>query len=202
LLLQFAGYLRMFADPKLTATMRLRGDSPAIDAGATPGADIGALEHERGGVDQPAERSELHLGSWSLVSHLGEDDASRAQLVFLQSALEQYGERGLVGAVSLPGGASSPLVHDWNLGAIRTFAPGPSGVEKLPTTLLVGPDGAVVRRWEGFAPPADLGLTLRALIGPPAGSPAVELPRDAEDAPRLRDRVGVSGPFVPDPPAH
>jgi hypothetical protein len=169
----------LFADPKLTVTMRLRSDSPAIDGGPPPGAEIGALEHEPGSADQPAEGSELHLGRWSLVSHLGEDDASRSQLVFLQSALEQYGARGLVVAVSLPGGASSPLVHDWNLGAIQTSAQGPAGAEKLPTTLLVAPDGAVVRRWEGFAPPADLGLTLRSWIGPPAGSPAVELPRDA-----------------------
>jgi hypothetical protein len=42
----------------------------------------------------------------------------------------------------------------------------------------VAPNGKVLRRWEGFVDPADLGLTLRALIGPPAGSPAVELPPD------------------------
>ena len=117
----------LFADPKLTATMRLRSDSPAIDAGAAAGADIGALEHEPARADQPEERSELYPGSWSLVSHLGEDDASRAQLVFLQSALEQYGERGLVVAVRFQGGVSGQLEHDWNLGAIRVLAPGPAG---------------------------------------------------------------------------
>jgi hypothetical protein len=186
----------LFADPKLTATMRLASDSPASDAGASVGGSealdafakpvpsgrapaIGALEHEAAGGGEPLAGSDLYLGRWALVSHLGEDDDSRAQLVFLQSALEQFGARGLVVAVGFHGGVSGQLEHDWNLGAIRTFAPGPTGAEKLPTTLLIAPDGSSVRRFEGFAPPADLGLTLRALIGPPSGSPAVELPRDA-----------------------
>jgi len=189
----------LLADPKLTATMRLRGDSPAIDAGAAVGGsetgdahgtpvprgkapDIGALEHAPGRGDEPSPRSDLHLGTWTLVSDLAEDDASRAQVVFLQTAVEQYGEKGLVVAVRFPGGASSQLVHDWNLGAIRTLAPPSAAGGTLPSTLLVAPDGTVARRWRGFVPPADLGLTLRALIGPPRGSPAVELPRDSWSA--------------------
>jgi sugar phosphate isomerase/epimerase len=190
----------LFADPKLTATMRLRSDSPAIGTGTRLGADIGPLEPKPGGAGAAA-RVELYPGSWALVSDLAEDDASRAQLVFLQSALEQYGERGLVVAVGLAGGASSQLAHDWNLGAIRTFTSTPTRAERSPTTLLVAPDGAVVRRWEGFAPPADLGLTLRALLGPPSGALAVDLPRDAglggvtpastSVREELRGRVGV-----------
>jgi hypothetical protein len=180
----FAAYRRdsgqdaagLFADPRLTATMRRRSGSPAIDAGAS----VGALENEPHDEGRPATRPDLNPGSWALVSYLADDDASRAQVVFLQSALEQYGERGLVVAVGFRGGVPGQRTHDWNLGAIRTFAPGPDGVEKLPTTLLVAPDGTTVRRWEGFAPPADLGLTLRALVGSPAGSPAVDLPRDGE----------------------
>jgi len=180
----FAAYRRdsgqdaagLFADPKLTATMRLQAGSPAIDAGAS----IGALEHGPGEEGLPALVSDRYLGSWALVSHLTDDDASRAQVVFLQSALEQFGERGLVVAVGFHGGASGQLQHDWNLGAIRTFEPVSPGVAEYPTTLLIAPDGKVVRRWAGLAPPADLGLTLRALLGPPAGSPAVELARDGE----------------------
>jgi hypothetical protein len=190
----------LFADPKLTATMRPRSASPAIDAGASVGGgetgdafgtpvprgkapDIGAVEHAPVDADETAAGFDHYCGSWALVSHLVADDASRTQLVFLQSALEQFGEKGLVVAVGFHGGVSGQLAHDWNLGAIRTFAPGPTEAEKFPTTLLIAPDGTVVRRWEGFAPPADLGLTLRALIGPPSGSPTVELPRDASWAP-------------------
>ena len=168
----------LFAEPKLTSTLRLRRDSPAIGAGTRLGADIGALEPEPGGAAATATRVDLYPGSWALVSDLAEDDASRAQVVFLQSALEQYGERGLVVSVGFPGGASSRLAHDWNLGAIRSFTSTPTPAERFPTTLLVAPNGKVLRRWEGFVDPADLGLTLRALIGPPAGSPAVELPPD------------------------
>jgi len=208
----------LFADPKLTASMRPRSDSPAIDAGASVGGreardafgapsprgrapEIGAVEYEPGGGDEPASGFDLYLGSWALISHLVEDDASRAQLVFLQSALEQFGGSGLVVAVGFRGGVPGQLAHDWNLGAIRTFAPGPTAAEKFPTTLLIAPDGTMVRRWEGFTPPADLGLTLRALIGPPSGSPAVELPRDAYRAPAAsirgtRPRPPASAPFA------
>ncbi len=187
----------LFADPKLTATMRLRSGSPAGGFGAILGAELGVREPGPAGAPPGVD---AYTGSWALVSDLAEDDASRAQVVFLQSALEQYGERGLVVAAGLPGGASSQLPSDWNLGAIRTFPSAPTRAERFPTTLLVAPDGTVVRRWEGFAHPADLGLTLRALLGPPAGSPAVNLPRDdgtAGAAPAippsesLRNRVGV-----------
>jgi hypothetical protein len=187
----------LLADPKLTATMRLGPGSPAIDAGSTvlgaaesahdvfespvplgDGPDIGAVENT------PREDARAHTpvgqlrGSWALVSHLGVDDTSRSQLVFLQSALEQYGERGLTVAVSFHGDVPGSVAWDWNLGRIRVLESSLAGVETAPTTLLVGSDGRVVRRWEGFASPADLGLTLRQLLGPPGGAPPVELPPD------------------------
>jgi hypothetical protein len=187
----------IFGDPKLSATMRPGGQSPAVDAGVTiPGSpsadafgtavpqggapDIGAVEHTRrpAALPDPATGLDPLPGSFSLVADLGMNDASRSQLVFLQSALEQYGERGLTVAVRLHGDVPSTLAWDWNLGRVRVLAPSPTRVATLPTTWLVGPDGRVVRRWEGFAPPADLGLTLRSLIGPPVGSPAVDLPPD------------------------
>ena len=187
----------LLADPRLTATLRLGPGSPAIDAGAslpdtgegahdayaTPvphgGApDIGAVEQAPSAATGVVPAVEQFRGRWALVSHLGVDDASRSQLVFLQSALEQYGERGLVVAVALHGDVPGNLAWDWNLGRIRSLEASSAPVEALPTTLLVAPDGRVSRRWEGFAPPADLGLTLRHAVGPPVGSPAVELPAD------------------------
>ena len=190
----------LFADPKLSATMRLGLDSPAIDAGAAaPGSgasdalgatvpqgkapDIGAMEHSAQGADATDPAPDRLRGTWALVSHLGVDDVSRSQVVFLQSALAQYGERGLAVAVAFPGGAPGTIAADWNLGRIRVLEPSPGSVDALPTTRILGPDGREVRRWQGLAPPADLGLTLRSLVGPPAGSPGVELPPDARVRP-------------------
>jgi hypothetical protein len=98
--------------------------------------------------------------------------------VFLQSALEQYGEKGLVVAVAFPAETRGNLVHDWNLGRIKVLEPLPAGSEAFPTTALVAPDGRTVRRWTGLAPPAELGLLLRATLGPPPGAPGVDLPLD------------------------
>lgn len=187
----------IFGDPLLSATMRPAAGSPAVDAGATISGsdtrdafgttvpqgrapDIGAIEHTRRAAapEKPAGTVDPLPGSWALVADLGMDDSSRSQLVFLQSALEQYGDRGLAVAVRLHGDVPSTLAWDWNLGRIRVLEPAPGPVATLPTTRLIGPDGGIVRVWEGLAPPADLGLTLRRLIGPPVGSPAVELPPD------------------------
>jgi hypothetical protein len=185
------------AEPKLTATLRPGAGSPAVDAGvAVPGSgdhdaygtrvpqgaapDIGALERAAPSAPREADPAlDQFRGSWALVSHLGVDDVSRSQLVFLQSALEQYGERGLEVAVAFHGQVPPNVAWDWNLGRIRSLAPAPRRDGTLPTTLLVGPDGRVVRRWEGLAPPADMGLTLRSVLGPPVGSPAVDLPPDS-----------------------
>ncbi len=180
-----------FADPKLTATMLPLPGSPVIGAAAAitnrgntdafghllpVSAAIGALE--------PAPRSTPDLsidlpeyrGKWVLLSFLQPDDASRTQVVFLQGAREQYGEKGLEVLVGLPPQAPADLAYDWNLGEIRPLAGINARAKSLPTTVIVSPDGKTVSQWEGFVPPADLGLTLRRLVGPPAGSPAVALP--------------------------
>ena len=61
------------------------------------------------------------------------------------------------------------MQHDWNPGSVRVLAaPDKREVRSFPNTYLVAPDGTTVGAWEGFAPPADLGLALRALIGAPS----------------------------------
>jgi hypothetical protein len=195
----------IFADPRLTATVRPHGGSPAIDAGTTALAtsdafgtavpqgkapDIGAIE--QAAIERPLKaagspgRRMPERGQWSLVSHLADDDASRAQVVFLQAAVEQFGERGLAVGVVLRG-VESDRQYDWNLGAIRVLTSTDTReVRKFPSTYLVAPDGTTVRAWEGFAPPADLGLALRALIGTPSGALPIALPPDAPDTQRQR----------------
>jgi peroxiredoxin len=61
--------------------------------------------------------------------------------------------------------------YDWNLGpAIAVVSDEGSsarrfGVESVPTTFLIGPDGMVRERWNAFVPAARLDLAIRRLEG-------------------------------------
>jgi peroxiredoxin len=110
-----------------------------------------------------------------------EGDPSRAQIVFLRSMQRQHERLGLrvilVDAAELAGAgrpSRNDLVnytYDWNLDpAIAVLADDGGrahqfGVEKAPTTFLIGPDGVVRERWDGFAPAAQLDLSIRQLEG-------------------------------------
>lgn len=181
----------LFADPKLTATMLPRPGSPLIGAAAAianrghadafgrplpVSAAIGALEPAARRIPDLSVDLPEYKGKWVLLSFLQPEDASRTQVVFLQAAREQYWDKGLEVLANLPPQASANLVYDWNLGEIRCVAGMKTGARSSPTTVILTPEGKTVAQWEGFAPPADLGLTLRRLVGPPAGSPAVTLP--------------------------
>jgi len=183
----------LFADPKLTATMSPRPGSPVIGAAATipnrgdndafghplpVNAAIGALEPAARrtpdlGIDLPE-----YKGKWVLLSFLGPDAESRTQAVFLQAAREQYWDKGVEILVNLAPQAPAGLVYDWNLGEIRPIAGTKARAMSFPTTVIISPEGKTVAQWEGFVPPADLGLTLRRLVGPPPGSAEITLPPD------------------------
>jgi hypothetical protein len=102
---------------------------------------------------------------------------ARSQLVFIQAALAQYGGSGLEARVVADCDAN--LKYDWNFGDVHcaegsAASPAPA-VESLPVLLLISPAGQVLGRWEGFAPPAELGLTLKHFLGPARGDPPVPL---------------------------
>ena len=181
----------LLADPKLTATMLPRPGSPVIGAAVSIAnrgdndafrrplpakASIGALEPAARRIPDLSIDLPEYKGKWVLLSFLQPDDASRTQVVFLQAAREQYWDKGLEVLVNLSPQAPADLIYNWNLGEIRPVAGLDALAKSLPTTIIVSPEGKVVAQWEGFVPPADLGLTLRRLVGPPAGSPAVTLP--------------------------
>ena len=128
-----------------------------------------------------------HTRQWTLISFLeGRDGVasadSRSQVVFLQSMHYQYrGDRLKVLALVSqgPGPENDQLFnlpYDWALGGIPLLLdPGNAtaaqyGIRTRPTTLLVDPEKGVVARWNGFASAVEIGLTLRALLGPPAGA--------------------------------
>jgi hypothetical protein len=82
----------------------------------------------------------------------------------LQSALAQYGDRNLDGAI-LCAKRCENLPHDWRLTGVQVVEGKGSG------TVLVSPQGKVVARWTGFVPPAELGFAVRWHVGgwrPPA----------------------------------
>jgi hypothetical protein len=108
-------------------------------------------------------------------------DPSRAQIVFLRSMQTQHARFGLrvivVDAAELAGagrpsrGELVNYTYDWNLdpsidvlGDDGTYARHFT-VDHAPTTFLIGPDGIVHRRWDGFVPAAELDLSIRRLEG-------------------------------------
>ena len=83
---------------------------------------------------------------WVLVSMLDGTPDSRSQVVMLKSAQKQFDGNHLQVLCEHAG------VNNANPGL---------------TTLLVSPARKVVRRWQGFVPPAELGLALRQYLGEP-----------------------------------
>jgi hypothetical protein len=115
-------------------------------------------------------------GKWMLLLFAGKaEPEARSQLVFVQTALAQYHDFGLDAGVIAKG--ESNLQYDWNFGAARSLeAAGidrAMGVDKTPVLVLISPAGEIVRRWDGFVTPADLGLTLKHYLGSAPGDPGL-----------------------------
>lgn len=142
-----------FVDPRLDALLRPVPGSPLV------GRDFGAIGFEPGpAVPEPQP------GRWTLkLFPAASAEDARSQLVFLEAARAQYGDTKLDAVVV--------GVEDWPRAKVRSIAAerSPEGV----LLALVSPAGEVVRAWRRFVRPADLGLTLRRVLGPPRGSPAL-----------------------------
>jgi hypothetical protein len=102
---------------------------------------------------------------------------ARSQLVFVQTAIAQYGGKSLEAAVL--GDANTDLQYDWNLGTVKFIEADGLGqamaIQKVPSVLLISPSREIVGRWDRFAPPAELGLTLKHYLGPANGDPILDL---------------------------
>jgi hypothetical protein len=137
----------------------------------------------RGGtVDLAQLRGHVVLVSFlnSRAEATPEGDPSRAQIVFLRSMQRQHERFGLriivVDAAELAGQTPSHddlvnYTYDWDLdSAIAVLGDDGTiarhfGVEQAPTTFLIGPKGVVRKRWDGFAPAAQLDFAIRVLEG-------------------------------------
>ena len=114
----------------------------------------------------------------------GTADPSRAQIVFLKSMQEQFGTKGLVvvivDAAGIATGNSSEedqlinFTYDWQLDDVITLDDPNSAVARsysvtsTPTTFLIGADGIIQQRWDGFASASQLALSIEAVEGKPA----------------------------------
>jgi hypothetical protein len=124
----------------------------------------------------------LVLSFLALDDHSATAGGSRSQALFLQSMDHQYGAQGLhiaiVDATALATGhtpAGDALLndsYDWNLTQVPVCADPDGatarryGVTQVPTTFLIGKDGIVRRRWDGFATAAQLAFAVQPLLAP------------------------------------
>jgi hypothetical protein len=157
-------------------------EEPQVEAGA-PAPELVGKAVRGGEVSLEQLRGHVILVSFlnSRAEATADGDPSRAQIVFLRSMQTQHARFGLrvivVDAAELVGAgrpSRNDLVnytYDWNLDPAIAVLPedgtfaGRFAVENAPTTFLIGPDGVLRERWDGFAPAARLDLAIRPLEG-------------------------------------
>jgi hypothetical protein len=145
-----------------------------------------SLPQVRGGLFHLRE----HPGQTTLLAFLETvpdtaDTPSRREVVFVSSMAHQYGPRGLrvaaIDASALVRGRAPqrdalvnasydwhleiPLLVDTDNRVARAFS-----VTRLPTIILLAPDGSFSQRWDGFTRPAALAQGIERLLGGPLGS--------------------------------
>lgn len=113
------------------------------------------------------------------------DTPSRGEAVFVLSMAHQYGPRGLrVAAIDASALADGqPPLHDalvnasydWHLDIPLLADTGSRvahayGIIRLPTVILLAPDGTVAQRWDGFTHPAAVAQGIEQLLGGPLAS--------------------------------
>jgi hypothetical protein len=118
------------------------------------------------------------------------EPAARSQLVFVQTAMAQYGDKSLEAGVVAE--QNDDLQYDWNFGNVKAVKAGElareMAIRKIPSLLLISPEGKVAQGWQGFVPPVELGLTLKHCLGPANGNPMLDLNLPARHVIQTRSR--------------
>jgi peroxiredoxin len=162
------------------------GSSMTLEPGAT--APDFSLPRVRGGSFQLADITRqvvlLSFINTQAEASSATADPSRAQIVFLKSMQDQYGPKGLVAvlvdAARIATGKQPSqdqlinFTYDWQLENIPVLNDSDGSVARsysvksTPATFLIGADGIIQQRWDGFASASQLALSIEALMGAPA----------------------------------
>lgn len=159
--------------------------------------DVGALgpppstkpaENALGQLPVALGASAYKPAGWTLLALLSPENcsdtaASRSQMVVLQSMLRQFASLGLhvdvVPDASLDEAAGANWAADWSFGNIRLLRNSRPeetrrvlGITAPVGLVLISPERKVVRTWNGLTAAPEIQLTLRALLGVPAGMQA------------------------------
>jgi hypothetical protein len=142
-------------------------------------------ERPLGALSLKADGKAYSPRGWTLLALLSPEghadfDASRSQLVVLQSMLQQFSALGLHVAVApnvkLEDDAAVNWSRDWNFGTLQLLADidpvtahRELGLSAPIGTLLISPAGKVLHVWNGLVAAPEIELTLRALLGTPVG---------------------------------
>jgi hypothetical protein len=169
-----------FADPKLDWLLHPLESMAGIGAVSSPPA---AISRAKAPAALPRSGRD-----WLLLLFAGKADPdARSQLVFLQTALAQYHDTLAAAVIAAAG---DRLQYDWNFGSVESIKS--AGIEqsmavrRTPALMLVSPAGEIVRRWDAFAPPADLGLTLKHYLGSAPGNPELNIGQKGKSGEELK----------------
>jgi hypothetical protein len=124
---------------------------------------------------------------WRLVTVLSPEgekdaDASRSEMVVLESMLQQFGPLGVHVQVApnraLSADEARTWAADWNFGGVSLLeaAKKANGSNESIRLWLVSQQGRVVAHWTGLTAAPEIQLTLRSLVGTPVGMQKVEVP--------------------------
>ena len=118
---------------------------------------------------------------WTVVSDLPAsldaygllDSASSGQLMVLKNLYTQFRASGMRIKIKLilkqakTKEAVPNVIRDLAISDIETLEPASSEFPSHPRTRLVAPDGSVVKEWQEFVGPAEIGLAVRRALGVP-----------------------------------
>jgi peroxiredoxin len=167
------------------------GCAPSVTLELGAAAPDFSLPIVRGGsfhlADHADEAVLLSFINTQAKASLATADPSRAQLVFLKSMQEQYGPKGLVVLIVDAARIATNkqpshdqlinFTYDWQLEDIPVLDDAGSlvarsyAVKSTPVTFLIGADGIIQQRWDGFASASQFALSIEALVGAPVQRP-------------------------------